>query len=109
LFFGRIAPHRTERREFKTPALVIGHPRDPVHPFSDAGMLANELANGELIEANSLLELRFTPERLTGEIASFIDRCWTSPQRAGAARGRRPADRGAPAPRRPAASRRVAR
>jgi pimeloyl-ACP methyl ester carboxylesterase len=109
LFFGRIAPHRTERREFKTPALVIGHPRDPVHPFSDAGMLADELVNGELIEAKSPLELRFTPERLTDEIAGFIDRCWKSPQRANAARGRRPADGGAAAARRPAAARRVAR
>ena len=40
LFFGRIAPHRTERHTFQTPALVLGHRRDPVHPFSDAGMLA---------------------------------------------------------------------
>ena len=43
LFFGRTAPHRSERRTFETPALVIGHRRDPVHPFSDAGMLADEL------------------------------------------------------------------
>ena len=37
LFFGRIAPHRSERRTFETPALVIGHQHDIVHPFSDAG------------------------------------------------------------------------
>ncbi len=43
LFFGRIAPHRSERRTFMMPALVLGHRRDPVHPFSDAGMLAAEL------------------------------------------------------------------
>ena len=61
LFFGRIAPHRSERRTFQTPALVIGHPRDPMHPFSDAGMLADELPNGRLIEANSLVELRMRP------------------------------------------------
>jgi pimeloyl-ACP methyl ester carboxylesterase len=79
LFFGRIAPHRTERRQFETPALVIGHQRDPVHPFSDAGMLADELANSELVEANSLIELRLTPERLTTEIADFIDACWKPP------------------------------
>ncbi len=51
LFFGRIAPHRSERRTFQTPALVLGHHRDPVHPFSDAGMLAKELPNGRLLEA----------------------------------------------------------
>ena len=76
LFFGRIAPHRTERRTFEAPALVIGHRRDPVHPFSDAGMLAEELPNARLLEASSLLELRLSPERLTGEIAAFLDDCW---------------------------------
>jgi pimeloyl-ACP methyl ester carboxylesterase len=76
LFFGRIAPHRTERRTFETPALVIGHRRDPVHPFSDAGMLADELPNGRLLEAESIVELRFSPDRLTSEIAAFIDECW---------------------------------
>jgi pimeloyl-ACP methyl ester carboxylesterase len=87
LFFGRTAPPRAERRRIQTPALVIGHHRDPVHPFSDAGMLASELANARLIEANSLLELRFTPERLTAEIANFIDECW-KPRRAAAPRVR---------------------
>ncbi len=76
LFFGRIAPHRHERRTFEMPALVIGHPRDPVHPFSDAGMLAEELPNGRLLQAGSLLELRLAPKRLTDEIAAFIDECW---------------------------------
>lgn len=76
LFFGRVAPHRNQRALIETPALVIGHKRDPVHAFSDAGMLAEELANGRLIEASSILELRLAPERLTGEISSFIDDCW---------------------------------
>ena len=76
LFFGRTAPHRNQRALIETPALVIGHKRDPVHAFSDAGMLADELVNGRLIEASSILELRLAPERLTGEISSFIDDCW---------------------------------
>lgn len=79
LFFGRIAPHRSERRTFKTPALIIGHPRDPVHPFSDAGMLASELRNSRLIEAHSLIELRAKPARLTSEIAAFLDEVWMEP------------------------------
>jgi pimeloyl-ACP methyl ester carboxylesterase len=78
LFFGRIAPHRTERGTFKTPALVLGHRRDPVHPFSDAGMLAEELPNARLIEADSLVELRVRPERLTEEIAAFLDEVWAA-------------------------------
>jgi pimeloyl-ACP methyl ester carboxylesterase len=81
LYFGRIAPHRTERREFKTPALVLGHRRDPVHPFSDAGMLAEELPNGRLIEADSLVELRLKPERLTDELAAFLDEVWATAPR----------------------------
>jgi pimeloyl-ACP methyl ester carboxylesterase len=76
LFFGRVAPHRTERRTFEQPALVIGHHRDPVHPFSDSGMLAGELPNARLLEAGSIVELRLSPERLTGEIAGFLDECW---------------------------------
>jgi pimeloyl-ACP methyl ester carboxylesterase len=79
LFFGRIAPHRSERHTFQTPALVLGHHRDPVHPFSDAGMLAKELPNGRLLEANSLVELRTQPERLTDEIAAFLDEVWGKP------------------------------
>ncbi len=76
LFFGRVAPHRSERRTFETPALVIGHQHDMVHPFSDAGMLVDELPNARLLQASSILELRLAPERLTGEIAEFVDECW---------------------------------
>jgi pimeloyl-ACP methyl ester carboxylesterase len=79
LFFGRIAPPRSERATFTTPTLVLGHPRDPVHPFSDAGMLAKEMPNARLLQANSLLELRLHPERLTGEIAAFLDEVWAKP------------------------------
>jgi pimeloyl-ACP methyl ester carboxylesterase len=80
LFFGRIAPHRSERHTFQTPALVLGHHRDPVHPFSDAGMLAKELPNGRLLEADSLVELRLQPDRLTDEIAAFLDEVWAKPR-----------------------------
>ncbi|HKG17362.1 MAG TPA: alpha/beta hydrolase, partial [Solirubrobacteraceae bacterium] len=34
LFFGRVAPPASERMTFEAPTLVIGHPRDPIHPFS---------------------------------------------------------------------------
>jgi pimeloyl-ACP methyl ester carboxylesterase len=76
LFFGRIAPHRTERRTLPTETLVIGHRRDPLHPLTDAGMLAEELPNARLLEASSIVELRVAPARLTGEIADFLDECW---------------------------------
>lgn len=76
ILFGRTAPDREVRQSLSAPALVIGHPRDPVHPFSDADMLAAELPNGRLIDANSIVELRVSPERLTGKIAAFVDECW---------------------------------
>jgi len=76
ILYGRVAPDHNERRTLQPPALVIGHPRDPVHPFSDAGMLASELPNARLVQANSVLELRMRPKRLTGTIASFVDDCW---------------------------------
>jgi pimeloyl-ACP methyl ester carboxylesterase len=88
LFFGRVAPHRTERRTFQAPTLVIGHRRDPIHPFSDSGMLVDEMPNARLLEADSIIELRFSPERLTGEIADFLEECW-KPRRKGA-RAKRP-------------------
>jgi pimeloyl-ACP methyl ester carboxylesterase len=81
LFFGRTAPHRAERRRFEAPALVIGHRRDPIHPFSDSGMLAGELPDARLLEAGSILEMRIAPDRLTDEIAAFVELCWR-PRRA---------------------------
>ena len=50
------APRRRARSagQIDTPTLVIGHQYDIIHPFSDAGMLAEELPNGRLLQANSL-------------------------------------------------------
>jgi pimeloyl-ACP methyl ester carboxylesterase len=81
LFFGRVAPPPSERAALTPPALVIGHPRDPIHPFSDSDMLMRELPRARLVEASSILELRLSPERLTAEITSFIDDCWAGPRR----------------------------
>jgi pimeloyl-ACP methyl ester carboxylesterase len=76
LFFGRIAPPGSERRRIETPALVLGHPRDPLHPFSDADELVREMPNARLVEAGSILEMRVSPKRLTDEVARFLDECW---------------------------------
>lgn len=76
ILFGRTAPDHATRKTLETPALVIGHPRDPVHPFSDADMLAAELPNAKLIDANSIVELRLKPKRLTAKIADFLDDVW---------------------------------
>ena len=91
LFYGRVAPPREERAKMTQPTLVIGHYRDPIHPFSDSDMLVRELPNARLIEANSIMELWTSPERLTGKIVPFIEQCFRA--------------RKASSPRRPAASR----
>ena len=91
LFFGRVAPPSDERRELTQQTLVIGHYRDPVHPFSDSDMLVRELHNARLVEASSILELRLTPERLTGEIVDFVERCFKPARKGGSARRRNPA------------------
>jgi pimeloyl-ACP methyl ester carboxylesterase len=97
LFFGRVAPPTEERRQLEHRTLVIGHYRDPVHPFSDSDMLVRELPNARLLQASSILELRLTPERLTNEIVMFVGECF------------RPARRSEPRPRKaPARGRRGA-
>lgn len=77
LLLGETAPHREKRELIETPTLVVGHPRDPVHPFSDAGMLLEELPNARLVEAESLIEWRLTPKRLDAELAAFVGEAWS--------------------------------
>jgi pimeloyl-ACP methyl ester carboxylesterase len=76
ILFGRTAPEHVTRQAIEVPALVIGHPRDPIHPFSDADMLTGELPYGRRVDANSIIELRTNPKRLTAKIAEFIAACW---------------------------------
>jgi pimeloyl-ACP methyl ester carboxylesterase len=76
LFLGAAAPHHDERVEIEQPTLVIGHHADPLHPFSDSGMLCEELPNAQLIEASSIMEWRLTPNRLDDELGAFLDRVW---------------------------------
>jgi pimeloyl-ACP methyl ester carboxylesterase len=86
LFLGSSAPHHQFRVQMTQPSLVIGHHRDPLHPFSDTGMLAEELPNARLIEANSILEWRISPERLDDELAHFLEDVWEEPAEAAAAK-----------------------
>jgi pimeloyl-ACP methyl ester carboxylesterase len=72
LLFGRIAPPRDERQLIGAPALVIGHPADPLHPFSDSDMLVEELPRARLVNAESIFEWRISPGRLDDELADFI-------------------------------------
>jgi len=80
LTFGRIAPPVQERRKLRQPALVIGHPADPIHPFSDADTTARELSGARLVQAKSIYEWRVAPRRLNGELVRFLGEVWSSPQ-----------------------------
>lgn len=76
LIFGRVAPPIDDRRSLAHPTLVIGHPSDPIHPFSDADRIARELAYARLVTASSIYEWRMRPERLTDELIAFLDQSW---------------------------------
>jgi pimeloyl-ACP methyl ester carboxylesterase len=76
LTFGRVAPPREVRRGLTQPTLVIGHPSDPIHPFSDCDSTACELPAARLLEAHSIVEWRLRPARLTAELCGFLDEVW---------------------------------
>ncbi len=73
LFAGGAAPHHNLRVQMDQPTLIIGHRADPLHPFSDSGMLHEELRNSHLVRAHSIMEWRVSPERLTNELADFLE------------------------------------
>jgi pimeloyl-ACP methyl ester carboxylesterase len=77
LLLGESSPRSAERQAIEQPALIVGHPNDPLHPFSDSGMLERELPNSRLIDATSIFEWRLKPDRLNAELASFLDRVWS--------------------------------
>lgn len=81
LFFGRIAPASRERRAITAPALIVGHPADPIHPAADAAMLAEEMPDATFVRAHSILEWRARPERLNRAAISFSLNCWRTPRR----------------------------
>ncbi len=72
VLFGRTAPPREERELIGLPALVIGHPRDPLHPFTDSDMLVEEMPRARLVNAESIFEWRVSPGRLDDELAAFV-------------------------------------
>jgi len=72
ILVGPVAPDIEQRRAITAPTLIIGHESDLIHPFSDAENLAEQLPNARLVQAHSMFELRFKPERLTQEIVKFL-------------------------------------
>jgi len=80
---GPIAPTVDQRAATDVPAVVIGHRVDRLHPFHDAEQLARRLPQGQLLQANSMLELRVHPDRLTAEINRLLDKAWNAQDVAG--------------------------
>ena len=76
LIFGRVAPPIEQRRALAHPTLVIGHPSDPIHPFSDADRIAREMPHARLVTASSFAEWRLRPGRLDGELLAFLAEVW---------------------------------
>jgi pimeloyl-ACP methyl ester carboxylesterase len=90
LFFGRVAPSSKQRRGIAAPALVVGHPADPIHPAADAAMLAEEMPAATFVRARSILEWRVSPDRLNRAAIGFALGCWKTGRRSGAVSRRRP-------------------
>ena len=57
-------------------------------------MVARELPNARLVDANSILEWRISPTRLDAELAAFLDEVWSGakkPRKAAKAKPKRKA------------------
>jgi pimeloyl-ACP methyl ester carboxylesterase len=78
IFFGPIAPPSRRRKQIQAPTMVVGHPRDPIHPWADAEMLAAEMPHARFVAARGILEWRLRPERLDAEAVDFVTSCWRS-------------------------------
>jgi pimeloyl-ACP methyl ester carboxylesterase len=83
ILFGRTAPPPPERRRIAEPALVIGHPGEPLHPFSDAGNLAEEMPNARVVGARSIVEWRTRPARLNEILVEFLEEAYAAAPAAG--------------------------
>jgi len=79
IFFGRVAPSSRIRKTIESPAMVIGHPHDPIHLSVDAEMVAEEMPNARFVRASSILEWRIKPERLNRKALDFVGEAWNLP------------------------------
>lgn len=73
---GPIAPTVDQRKSINVPTLIIGHPNDALHPFTDAEKLSKQIPNAQFIAADSIFELRSRPARLTKAINQFMQQTW---------------------------------
>ena len=79
VLLGPVCPTLEERRAITAPTLILAHKRDYIHPFNDAVNLSKQVPGSRLVRAHSPFELRLRPERLTFEVADFVDQVWRRP------------------------------
>jgi pimeloyl-ACP methyl ester carboxylesterase len=58
--------------EIRAPALVVGHPDDPVHPQSSAERLRDAIAGAELVMAPDMNYYRDHGDELLDQVAAFL-------------------------------------
>lgn len=73
---GPIAPTISERQSINVPTLIIGHPNDVLHPFTDAEKLSKQIPGAQFVAAESIFELRSRPYRLSTIISDFMVTAW---------------------------------
>lgn len=73
---GPIAPTRASRESISVPTMIIGHPNDALHPFTDAETLSKQIPGAQFEAAESIVELRERPERLSKSITAFLNSAW---------------------------------
>lgn len=76
LLAGPLAPPASARTAIEVPALVVGHPRDLLHPLDDAAALAAELPNARFLRVSSVIEARTQPTRIVRELVGYLDEVW---------------------------------
>jgi hypothetical protein len=81
IIVGRVAPPSKQGRLITAPELIVGHTADPIHPFADSRMPADELENAEFVRASTGFERRFRPDRLNFRAVDFSLRWWKTPGR----------------------------
>jgi hypothetical protein len=76
ILVGPVAPTIDQRRRIATPALVLGHRADLIHPFTDAENLSRDLPDARFVAGRAIFELRLGHRRLVDEIGRFLDGVW---------------------------------
>ena len=76
IIFGRIAPPSRVRRSIAVPALVVGHPKDPIHPAADAAMLAEEIPGRSSSGRGASSSGGWRPIASTALATEFALECW---------------------------------